>query len=485
MENNKKTRSGPKIAAAVLLALLLILIFLSKTIYSHNLPIVTATLPFKGKLNKVEMTTGIVNYEASAELYSSVTGKIDSILIREGDEVKKGQLIFEMNFDGADTDILKQISSLEDEHKKKLDDLAFSRKKLMLDIEKINLNISNIRRKMDELAQEVYKSDDISDYDIQQCEKDIEKANEELKSLQLLYEVGAVSRGELQASERNLKSLMDKYENLKKIRTDNLAKNSENTSDKETNRQKQLRDYEFQLESYNQELTVKGLDLNSNSMQELAYIKDYENKLADYNEKYIEYTENAKIYAPEDSIVTSIYINRGQHVNANQQLASFGLTGGYVVECEVSLNNNFTLTGDTVKLSNSTHTAYGTVTKVVPTERAKTVTVSVNEEGISAGETFEILLEKKSDETYTLVPNGAINKDSDGYFLRQVIRRDGILGKEFYTDKLRILIGDSDSDNTAVIKGIGFYEPVSLISDKPFTDGETIKLKNESDFFAE
>lgn len=485
MENNNKKGNGPKIVAAISLVLILILLFLSKTIYNYNLPLVTGTSPFKGKLNKVEITTGIVAYDATAELYSQISGKIDSILVREGDEVKKGQPIFNLSFEGADDETVKQMNSYTDEYQKKLDDLRISREKLNIDIEKINLNIRNTQRKKDELMQEIYKADDVSDYEILQCEKDIAKAEADLENQRALYDVGAVARSEIESAERNLRSLTDKYDNLQKTRNENLAKNAENTSDKESNRQKQLKDYEYQLESYEQELAVKRLDFSANSMQESVYKKEYESKMADYNDKLSDYDENAVIYAPEDSIVSKVYVNQGQYINANQQLAAFGLTNAYVVECEISLSNNFVMVGDTCNLGNSDHSMKGTVTKVVPTEHVKTVTISVQEEGVAAGETFEILFEKKSSETYTLVPNGAVNKDSEGYFLSQIKRRDGILGKEFYTEKLRVYIGDSDSDNTVILKGVGFFEPIALVSDKTFDDGDTIKLKNESDFFEE
>jgi len=29
-----------------------------------------------------------------------------------------------------------------------------------------------------------------------------------------------------------------------------------------------------------------------------------------------------------------------------------------------------------------------------------------------------------------------------------------------------------------------FFEPIALLSDKPFTNGDTVKLKNEGEFFA-
>ena len=85
--------------------------------------------------------------------------------------------------------------------------------------------------------------------------------------------------------------------------------------------------------------------------------------------------------------------------------------------------------------------------------------------------------------SFILVPNGAVNRDNDGYFLNQIRRRQGILGTEFYTIRQDIFIGGSDSTHTAVIRGIQTFEPIAVLSDRPFTHGQTIRLQNEGDLF--
>jgi multidrug efflux pump subunit AcrA (membrane-fusion protein) len=129
----------------------------------------------------------------------------------------------------------------------------------------------------------------------------------------------------------------------------------------------------------------------------------------------------------------------------------------------------------------------GVVTVVNPHEGAKRLTIEFVEssDNLAAGETFTIQFEERSSENFILVPNSAVNRDGDGYFLNQVRRRQGMLGTEYYTEKLRVYIGDSDTENTAIIRGITFFEPIALASDKPFAERESIRLRNESDFFEE
>jgi hypothetical protein len=60
-----------------------------------------------------------------------------------------------------------------------------------------------------------------------------------------------------------------------------------------------------------------------------------------------------------------------------------------------------------------------------------------------------------------------------------------MMGKEYYLERLNVYIGDSDSKNTAIVRGITFFEPLVLISDKAVSAGDAIKLINVGDFFAE
>jgi len=149
----------------------------------------------------------------------------------------------------------------------------------------------------------------------------------------------------------------------------------------------------------------------------------------------------------------------------------------------LSLDNNFVQAGDTCKLKNTNHSFEAEVSKIELTETAKIVTVTLQSDEISSGETFDITFEKQSSESYTLVPTGALNLDNDGYFLYQLKRRDGMLGNEYYAQKLRVYIGDNEDENTAITKGMSYFEPVVLTSNKSFSEGQTLNLSNVGDFF--
>jgi len=115
--------------------------------------------------------------------------------------------------------------------------------------------------------------------------------------------------------------------------------------------------------------------------------------------------------------------------------------------------------------------------------QGKAVTISISSNEVSDGETFDVTFEKNSAASFVLVPNSAVNQDNNGYFLYQIKRRKGIMGNEYYLARLNIFIGDSDRQNTAVLRGLTFFDPIVLVGGKGLSDGVTVSLKNPEDFF--
>lgn len=462
-----------KTVGIALAAALAVLIFFSRTIYNYNLPVVTAVMPQKGTLSKIEQTSGLVSFAREFDVYTELGGKIEEVLVKEGDVLKAGATLIYMDFGTSPVDIGKELEKSEYDAETKLAESDISEQKTLVDIEKLELNISNTRRKISELKNEDYS---VSDYELKQCEADIEKSEESYENTKRLYDAGAVSVSELSASERALESLYEKREHL-------LEASSEQTADKEENRRNQLTDLEYQLSAYIKDLEARRLDLQNIQSQKDKLNSDLSYKTQELEGSLADYESNRIVRAKRDSVVTAVNVKEGQFIGGNQKLLGLGADGEYVVECRVSIDNNFIAIGDTCRLSNASHSIQGTVSSIKTIENGKIITVSIDGEDVSSGETFDIKFEKTSKTSYTLVPKGAINMDSDGYYLNAVKRRDGIMGKEYYTEKLRVYIGDSDNENVAIAKGVDFPEPVALISDKPFTEGETVKVKNESDFF--
>lgn len=436
-----KNKLDIKVAGAVLIGLLVILMFLSKTIYNYNLPTVTASSPVSGNLNKYETTFGIVNWSNVEEVYSEVGGTVDEVLVYEGEKITKGQPLFQFSYD-------------EDDINNKLKEIEINKNKVYIDIENLELKINEAKNIIEDptSANDLVKITN----QIDKIESQIKNAEDDYTKLEVLYNEGAISKKDLDNSKKSLDNL--------KFDLKGLESDYENT----------FEDYRSNLITLEQNLKSKNLDLDNLINQKETYEKTLS-----------EYKSNAVITSPKDATVISIPVKDGQYINNNQLIISFGIGNEYEIKCDIAMDNNFIIAGDMCKLFNTSHVLDGVVTKVSPGDNNKQVTISFNSDEVTAGETFDVEFSKESTTSYTLVPNGAINKDSSGYFIYMIEKRKGVLGDEFYVKKVPVYVGDSDNENTAVIKGLNFFEPIVLFSNKLFSDGETVKVENVGDFFDE
>lgn len=412
---NKKTVGG------FFFILLVLLIFFSKTIYNYRLPKITAAIPHNGKLSKMEISSGTADWDEVEKLYAAAGGTVSKVLIREGEQVSAGQELFLMEYDRAEVE-------------RKLKEIEIDREKLRIEIEAIHRKIEKANG---------------TNYDLALLELEIKQAKKTVQNSEILYEVGGVSRNQLEEERDTLQSLNIQLEELKS----NISE---------------------QYISLQLELQTKEAELQSLALQE----EPYQKVLEDYDNYTV-------ITAPVAGQILSVEVEKGLVIGENELMAALGTGDEFIIECNLSVDNNFVMAGDTCKLTNTSHALEGIVSRVVPSEQGKKVYVTLISDDVASGETFDIVFEKESEISYVLVPNGALHQDNDGYYVYQIKRRNGIMGKEYYAERLNVYISDSDSDHTVIIKGITFFEPVLLLCDKPVVSGDVVNLENAGDFFEE
>ncbi len=469
MNNNRKWNM--KAIGTVFLIILIILMFLSKTIYSYNLPAVTAVLPVNGKLNKSETAEGLADWAEEEEIYSELAGIIDEVLVREGDKIRKGQELFRLRYE-------------EEDIKEKLKEIHINKNKIGVDMETIKLKMEKTETNIANLEEEIQKEEPEGTNELKKIENQMDKLKEQIKNAEeecekqnILYDEGIISKSELDAAVNILKNLQ--YD-LQGLRTDYENQNI-TVQQKVDAYQEKINGYRDNIEGFEHDLKISEQDLKTKELD----LKNLTNQEEAYNRTLLDFDEKRSVKAPKNGTVILIPVKAGQYANANQLLISYGAGSEYKLECDISPDNNFVLVGDTCELTNTSHAADGVVSEINPEEHAKKVTVTFQSKEVTKGETFEIEFCKESTASYTLVPNGAVNQDNDGYFIYQVKKRKGVLGDEYYAEKVYVYIGDSDNENTVIVKGMDYFEPIVLLSDKPFSDDETIKVENEGDFFAE
>jgi multidrug efflux pump subunit AcrA (membrane-fusion protein) len=419
MKLNTKTAGG------IIFAILAFLLFFSKTVYAYRLPEVTGVRPVRGSLSKLEISSGIARWAETENIYAETGGAAGEVFVKEGDWVDPGQALFQMDFDIAAA-------------RRKLEETENNIAKLENDMRSLRSRLDRLR---DALAA-VEKPEDLplppGQAGIMGLE--INKARRAMENAKFSFELGSASGIEALNAETAFKALLLNYE-------------------------AEAEELEFSLASKHMDL--RNLRLAREGAGDALAV----------------YRANAVIKAPAAGIVTALNAEKGRYFAENDLLASIGTGREFTVECAVSLGNNFISPADACELSNASHGLAGRVSRVKPSAQGKIVSVSIVSGEASEGETFEITFEKTSDSFFTLVPNGAVNRDSDGYFLYRIKRRKGIMGEEYYVDRLDVFPGDSDYRNTAIVRGLTFFEPLVLSSDKMLSPGTPVSLKNPGDFF--
>ncbi|MDR0731060.1 MAG: HlyD family secretion protein [Treponema sp.] len=419
MKLNKKTAGG------ILFTLLALLLFFSKTVYTGNLPEVSGVKPVRGSLSHLEITSGIAAWTETENIYAQAGAAVGEVFVKEGDWVDAGQVLFQMDFD-----------------------IAAARRKLEEtdnNIAKLENDIGNIRSRLDSLNGVLAAAEKTDQLPLPPGQAgimglEINKARLAMEHAKLSFELGFLSGAEALNAGNALKALLLKYE-------------------------AEAEELEFSLAS--KHIDLRNLHLARESAGETLAL----------------YRANTIITAPAAGILSAMNAEKGRYFAENSLLATIGVGREFTVECTVSPDNNFISPRDTCELNNASHGLTGTVSRVKPSAQGKIVSVSIVSDEVSEGETFEITFEKTGSSSLTLVPTGAVNQDSDGYFLYRIKRRKGIMGEEYYVDRLDVFPGDSDYRNTAVVRGITFFEPVVLTSDKMLSPGIPVSLKNPEEFF--
>ena len=105
-EKKKKSRGWVKDAAIIFLAVLLVLTFFSNTILNRSLPEVATVLVQEGTITNKVRGTGTVSARENYDVTIEQTRQVQSVLVRVGDEVKAGDVLFTLQ--PGDSDELEQ-----------------------------------------------------------------------------------------------------------------------------------------------------------------------------------------------------------------------------------------------------------------------------------------------------------------------------------------------------------------------------------------
>jgi len=414
-----KNRSQRVVKAAyVFFAGMIILAVLSNTINNISLPRVRTEWPIRGSIINDITINGNIMAKKNYQFYAPMAIQVQEICVHTGDQVKKGQQILKLDAGG----LKKQLQDESDRYEQKKISLELLKLKKVSGLENFEEAINNAKIQMERAM------------------KDHERISE-------LTELGLETREKLEIAARKLDDARMAYEQVIYEREKALLSSQAEAQKIEMEIQSLLYDMEIQKRGIEQlKKQIRGCD----------------------------------VIAPFDGIITAVECNEGEFTGTSQLLFSImDISEGYCFKGFLDKGQADDIKpGDEAELITVGFEWQKTLGKVVeiinsseyPGERME-IELAIPHGQWNLGQKCLARLEKRSAVYEFLVSNSAIGKDNEGYFVYIPEEKKGYLGNEIYARLVRVTIGESDFEKTAIVQGLNEEDRIIVSSDKPLADG--------------
>ena len=222
MENGVRKREWVKTAAIILLAVLLVLTFFSKTIMNASLPEVATQQVSSGAINARIRGQGTVEASEVYNVTIKQTRKVSSVLVKTGQEINVGDTLFVL--EAEDSDELKQaetdLETLQQNYDKSLieagNTAAQENRDVQVAREAYNEALAVYNQYTNVSAMQLTTAITAAENELESLTAQSKAISEHLKQLQTEKETldSKVSQAEAQVKE--MEAAEDKYSELKK-----------------------------------------------------------------------------------------------------------------------------------------------------------------------------------------------------------------------------------------------------------------------------
>ncbi|MGE5630841.1 MAG: efflux RND transporter periplasmic adaptor subunit [Caulobacteraceae bacterium] len=398
----------------VFLAVMLLLTFFSKTIYSWTLPKVKYEAVSAGSLTAEIMGEGTVEAKGRVEYYTDIKVAVKDVMVSAGDEVKQGDELF----------ILEKDS-------------------LNGELERKKLELVELKLQYDQMYRE--EEANTREQRLHELKTDLTHREKVYSDYKLLYEKGAESKSSLEEKRMEYEAAKAKYESAEKelsVEAQNNKKEIEAQMVGIQIKELELREIEKKLDKCVITAPFDGI------IKEINFKKGM--MLNDAMPVYIlDNIGDGFEFKADLAVEQCEYINPGDEVKV------------YIKNREDSQLDGIVKTISTIKDSHD----------------MRSVTVDLGKTELAGGEAGEFYLRKKAGTYDYLVPRSAIHKDSEGAHVYVLQEKDGPLGIEYYAIKQKVAAGDSDYSYTGIYSGLLGDERVIVSSSKDLYDGCQVILE--------
>jgi len=535
MQDKKSRKEWIKTIAIIFLSIMLVLTFFANTIRNYSLPEVAVQYVTSDTLSSKVRGTGTV---ASQDPYSVVlkqSRKIDSVKVRVGDEIEKGQVIYVL--EEGDSEELKkaqlELETLQATYEKALitGQISTSDRKAVESgrtgtIEQKQAKIDAAQKKVEQYENEIKTLEaeinrwtynpngDISEI---QAAKEAEQAltawNIELEArssavkaaerdrdaaLEVLKGYAGVSENDgLKEAKRNAQKAVEAAEeNVKKandllnIATDQIAKltytqkgNEQVASNKIKELEAQLKLAQANKESASAALTelVNGITNQIDLEASLSAIRAKEEEI----EKLKGDQGTNEVVAPVSGTILSLSRVAGETTTAEETVATIQVAGkGFTLSMTVTNEQAAMINkGDEADVGNSWFYSdvHAKVSNIKPDKESqgKNKIVEFDLEGsVTSGTQLSLTITSRKSSNYdTVVPNSAIREDNNGKYVYRLVSKPSPLGTRYSVERVNVTVIAEDDTRSAVSGPLEGWDSVITTFSKPLSDGMLVRLK--------
>ncbi len=536
-----KKRSIIRGVVIVFLVILLILTFFSNTIMNKSLAQVTTSAVTSGKLTERIRGNGTVEPQQSYEVTVSESATIDTIMVKKGQEIKKGDILFTLvgstsdeitkandSLRQANLDYQEYLLNEKQESDTQNDKIKKARESLNEAIEKRDEAIANEsynnelkNAKANAQSAKTYQSAikeklnttilaiDMDDYSEAAPEYigDIILLKGKYDDAARIYEIALESASEdADAKQAAMDEAKTAYENAKAALKESLLSQLSEV-DSEIER------LDSELASYEENPAVGGESISELEKSVQTKQKELEEAIQDANDKnesnktvndlklegYKAAIEKAEkeldeakknansndIVSKYNGIVGDISTKTGSKVNEGDTVMSIDITDeGYLVKIKVE--------GEKAKkaqkgaevdiLNNFNNDIQAELTNIKNDTVAgsKNMILEFNVTGnVDVGASLELSIPCGSGNYDTVVPKSAVYEDNKGNkFVLVTKSKSSPLGNRYYAEKVEVEVVASDETSRAVRGGISAGDYVITAASKPVSPKDQVRMKD-------
>jgi HlyD family secretion protein len=425
--NIKKRKIIIRNTGLIFLGVVLLLTFFSKTINNFLLPEVECTAPEKGNLLWAVSASGEVRALDRTKITAYGNWKVKDVMVDTSYEVTKGFKLAVI--DEADVELSMKSAEVE---------------------------LSGMKNDL-ENYKNAFTGIDISAYEeeAQQAGKQAEREEDSYSTVKALYEGGSETYQDLKDDENRLEDAKADY--ARKL----------GAIDREKKENDKLK------EEYDRNVKQKTMEI--------------ELKTLEYEKMMKEIPAGGIIKSPVNGIIRSVNMEKGSECTSGQVL--FELTAKdskFAVQFKLNAEKAELLKeGDRIELqikADRDTQLYGYVLKkeLLQNENMFLYTSNIVSDDskvkILDGQSVELSADKGSVNYPFLLPNSSVTELGSKHYVFVLMKRDGILGVEYYVSKKEVDLVDHD-DFRSSIKYLDSYDiQVVTFSNKVLEDGMQVKL---------